>query len=229
MTMIAPTEIQQDRIAAYRDLLRAIPGLEGLYDLAAALIASHASPGSRVLIAGAGGGREIAALADADLEITAVDPSGENLAIARWVAAREGVSDKITFLEGTVDELPSDRVFDGALSLLVMQHLCDDGAKLGYLDALGARLAPGGVLIHADLCDEGIAECRRLLPAYLAHTESLGIEADIVQAELDAMSHLPIISPARTCELLREAGFAAPQAVFQSLWYRCWAATRQEI
>ena len=69
------------RADTYRELLRAVPGLDGMYRLVASLIADHAENGGRLLIVGAGGGREIATLGALakGLEITALDPSDDNL------------------------------------------------------------------------------------------------------------------------------------------------------
>ncbi|MCK8483938.1 class I SAM-dependent methyltransferase [Aliiroseovarius sp. S2029] len=215
-----------DRVALYRDILRSVPGLSGMYDLAAALISQHVPPGGRVLITGAGGGREIEALGARarTLDLVALDPSDENLKLSRLAAEKAGACDRVNFVTGTIDTLPIQPRFDAATSLLVMQQLQDDGAKLDYLTALKARIAPGGLLIHADVSCDGADEFEALRPAYVAHAKSAGVAEHVINLETDAISRLPIITPSRTRALFREAGLAPPREVFRTLWYRCWVS-----
>ncbi|MCB1348173.1 MAG: class I SAM-dependent methyltransferase [Maritimibacter sp.] len=225
-----PNDAVAARAKAYRDMLRAIPGLDGMYRLAAALVADPAPPTRRLLIVGAGGGREIEALgAHATvLDITALDPSTDNLRGAEQVAREIGVNDRIRFVTGTLDALPPGPAFDAATSLLVMQHLADDGAKLAYLQALRDRLRPGATLIHADVSVDGPKEFARLVPAYLAHARRAAIPDDVARIDLNKIPDMPVISPQRTSALFVEAGLAPPREVFRSLWYRCWVSTRPD-
>lgn len=110
-------------------------------------------------------------------------------------------------------------------SLLVMHHLPDDGAKLAYLRGLRNRLAPGGRVIHADVCFDESEAFDRLLPALRAHADIFGVSAEAVRLELDAISNLPVVSGDRTRVLFSEAGLTEPQEVFRTVWYRCWVST----
>ncbi|HEY9038761.1 MAG TPA: class I SAM-dependent methyltransferase [Roseovarius sp.] len=225
-----PTGKPCDRIAMYREMKRALPGLDGMYRLVAALIATRATDNARLLIAGAGGGREIEALGASALamDITAIDPSEENLNSAKRVADGIGVSHRITFCSGTIDDLPSRPPFDAATSLLVMHHLRDDGAKLAYLTALKDRLTGGGMLIHADVFFDGLEEFESLIPAYLAHADLVGANYHAARLELEAIPRLPIVSEDRTRALFSAAGFSEPREVFRTLWYRCWTSSRTD-
>lgn len=221
------TDHNAARADTYRELLRAVPGLDGMYRLIASVIAQHTANGGRLLIAGAGGGREIAALGAfaKGIEITALDPSAANLAEAEQVARGSGAADRITFVRGVPDDLPVRPVFDIATSLLVMHGLPDDGARMCYLTALGNRLVPRGVLIHADLCVDGPEELEHLIPAYLAHARQVGVAEDVIRIEIDAVSRLQASSPVR--DLFSRVDFAKPREIFRSLWYRCWISTRR--
>ncbi|MFO6464218.1 class I SAM-dependent methyltransferase [Jannaschia sp. KMU-145] len=213
------------RLAMYRELQRAVPGLETIYRLGAALVAGGPSPAPRVLVVGAGGGREIETIRTAvpDAAMTAVDPSPDNLALARRIA---GDVDKIQFVEGRVEELETDASFDVATSFLVMHHLPDDGAKLAYLAAIRDRLAAGGSLLHADICVEDATAFETLVPLCEAHARHIGARAEAVQLELRTVPTLPVVSPDRMGSLFVQAGLTPPQEVFRSLWYRCWISGR---
>lgn len=221
-------EQHADRRAMYREMQRTVPGLDGIYRLFHALIAGCDDKTSGVLIVGAGGGRELEELAKGRFEgqITALDPSACNLGLARDVASDHGSSLDVRFLVGTVDDIPQGERFKTVTSLLVMHHLRDDGAKLAYLKGLRDRLAPGGRLIHADVCFDEIDDFDRLVPIYLAHADTFGVSADAARLELDAIPKLPVISGRRTCALFAKAGLTEPFEIFRSLWYRCWTSGR---
>lgn len=225
-----PTEEQADRMAKYREMQRAIPGLDDMYRLVHALIASRGSHDSRILIVGAGGGRELEELSKSELalQMTAIDPSDQNLEGAKLVARKSGLSDRLVFFKESVDDLPGQQPFDIATSLLVMHHIDDDGSKSTYLTAIRDRLAAGGVLIHADVCFDSMEEFESLLPAYMAHARLAGIDHEISRIDPEAIPKLAIISPARTQTLFREAGFTPPREIFRSLWYRCWVSRKTE-
>jgi tRNA (cmo5U34)-methyltransferase len=212
----------------YREMQGAVPGLDAIYRLAQALISRHAKEAPHVLVVGAGGGREIEAFRHGEIvgRITAVDPSLRNLDMARAVARLSGTSAEVSFIVGTVDDVPDGETFDIVTSLLVMHHLLDDGTKLAYLKGLRNRLAPNGLLIHADVCFDETGDFDRLVPIYLAHADIAGVSADATRLELDAIPQLPVVSAGRTCALFAEAGLTEPFEVFRSLWYRCWTSSR---
>lgn len=211
----------------YREIQRAIPGLDAMYRLVHALIASRGQEVPHVLVVGAGGGREIEEFRSSDAigGITAIDPSARNLEAVRTVAGTSGASPEVSLIVGTVDDLPDGDTFDVVTSLLVMHHLPDDGSKLTYLRGLRNRLAPGGRLIHADLCFDESDDFAELIPAFRAHADIFGVSADAVRLELDAIPKLPVVSGDRIRVLFSEAGLTEPQEVFRTLWYRCWVST----
>ena len=210
----------------YRELQRAIPGLEAMYALACATISARVPPGGRILVVGAGGGQELAGFGAGQhpLAITAIDPSSERLAMAQPAAEEAGLSDPVELLATRVEDLAIQTPFAAASSLLVMHQIDDDGGKLAYLSAIRQRLADRGVLVHADVCLDGPEELAALAPGFLHHAALAGIDAAATLFELEALARLPIVSAARTRELFSEAGFGSPREVFRSLWYRCWLA-----
>ncbi|EPX78526.1 SAM-dependent methyltransferase [Litoreibacter arenae DSM 19593] len=212
----------------YREMQRAVPGLDAMYRLVQALVTSHTGDAPHVLVVGAGSGREIEALDGCNVvgRITAIDPSARNLDTARDTAGALGASLDVRFVVGTTNDIPDGEAFDVVTSLLVMHHLRDDGTKFAYLKGLRDRLAPGGRLIHADVCFDEIDDFDRLVPMYLAHADIVGVSADAARLELNAIPQLPVISERRTRALFAEAGLTEPFEIFRSLWYRCWTSSR---
>lgn len=115
------------------------------YDEARHLAAYHyartLAPGKRVLDAGCGEGFNTRQLADVAAHVTGVDYSAEAIAFCNrtWQAPNLRFAHvDLTRPEGF------DETFDLVLNFQVLEHIEDDRA---FLQALRARLAPGGVLL----------------------------------------------------------------------------------
>lgn len=89
--------------------------------------------GLRVLDFGAGRGDMLAALRERGASVTGIDPFG-------WRFLRDQGYEAYPSLEA----LPADRVFDGAITIDVVEHLPECWRQL---DVLRCRLAPGGWLM----------------------------------------------------------------------------------
>ncbi|MFN9916558.1 MAG: class I SAM-dependent methyltransferase, partial [Pirellulaceae bacterium] len=132
-----------------------IPGYASLARLGVALLAASlcaSRPGARVRVAGCGTGAELveARAQRPDWLVTALDPSATMLAAAR---ARLGPApaEAIQWRQARVEDLEGNERFAGALSVLVLQSLPDDGTKLTFLSALARSLEPGAQLLLVDL------------------------------------------------------------------------------
>jgi len=197
-----------------------IPGYASLARLAVALLA--ASPiagreGAAVLVAGCGTGAELveARAQRPDWRLTAIDPSAEMLAAARSRLGAEGIS----WRQSSVEDLQADSGFAGALSVLVLQSLPDDGAKLAFLAALARSLEPGGQLVLVDLmAPERSALQSQVAEAWLGFQRASGLQAD--PAVLEPLTKgLHPIGEARLNALVNAAGFSDPAKIFQALGY----------
>ena len=217
-------------IARYRELQNALPGVDALYRLMQAQLEAELHCGGEILVVGAGGGREVEALCNSvvPFQVTGVDPSKDMLKIAQWYADQSVSPEFVKLIEGTsTDVVAPDGGFDAATSLLVMHFLNDEASEHGkhaYLKAIKERLKPGGVIIHADISFDSIADFDKLKPTFLRHAMLTGLAKEDVKAGPDMIASLPIISGADTETLLTDSGFTDPQLFFQTLWYRAWVA-----
>lgn len=204
---------------------RLIPGYASLARLAVALLA--ASPlasrsGARVLVAGCGTGAELveARAQRPDWQLTAIDPSASMLTAAR---RRLGEEASIDWHECTVEELVEqpgrEGECDGALSVLVLQSLPDDGAKLAFLTALARCLRPSGQLVLVDLMRPPATPLQsQVAEAWLGFQRASGLEAE--RSALEPLTHgLHPIGVARLTALVNAAGFSDPARIFQALDY----------
>lgn len=201
-----------------------IPGYASLARLSVALLAASARAGlegAAVLVAGCGTGAELveARAQRPDWRITALDPSAAMLAEARQRLGSEGID----WRQARVEDLETRGCFAGALSVLVLQSLPDDGTKLAFLTALARSLEPGGQLVLVDLmAPERSPLQAQVQQAWLGFQRASGLEALAGSAddELTTLTHgLHPIGVARLTALVNAAGFSDPARVFQALGY----------
>jgi tRNA (cmo5U34)-methyltransferase len=197
-----------------------IPGYASLARLAVALLAASpraVAPGAAVLVAGCGTGAELveARAQRPDWQVTAIDPSRTMLEAAQ---ARLG-SKGIRWQQGRVEDLQAEGRFAGALSVLVLQALPDDGTKLAFLTALAGSLQPGGQLVLVDLmAPERSPLQAQVEAAWLGFQRASGLtERQSHQAALTQGLHP--IGLSRLTALVNAAGFGDPARIFQALGY----------
>lgn len=200
-----------------------IPGYVSLARLAVALLAASPRaglPGAQVLVVGCGTGAELveACAQRPDWRITAIDPSASMLNAARErLGPQAGGS--ISWQQVRVEELQAGGCFAGALSVLVLQSLPDDGTKLRFLTALAASLEPGGQLVLVDrMASERSALQGQVEEALLRFQRASGLDdRDGQLAELTQCHHP--IGRSRLTALVNAAGFSDPAPIFQALGY----------
>ena len=205
-----------------------IPGYASLARLAVSLLAASplaSATATAVLVAGCGTGAELleARAQRPDWQLTAIDPAAEMLAVAQQRLGQAGLDGSpaaagaISWRQSSVEELDAQAAFDGALSVLVLQSLPDDGAKLAFLTALARSLRPGGQLVLVDLMRSERSPLQaQVEQAWLGFQRASGLTA--ATEALDALSQgLHPIGLARLTALVNAAGFSDPALVFKAL------------
>ena len=197
-----------------------IPGYASLARLAVALLAvsplasANAAP---VLVVGCGTGAELveARAQRPDWELTALDPSAEMIAAAQARVGQAGIH----WRQSTVEQLAEGARYAGALSVLVLQSLPDDGSKLAFLSALARSLQPGGQLVLVDrMASERSPLRRQVEAALLGFQRASGLQASAEEL-VPLTQGLHPIGEARLAALVEAAGFSDPARVFQALGY----------
>lgn len=195
-----------------------VPAYHDLHKMTQILLAQHMGAGE-VLILGAGGGFELAALATArpDWTFTGVDPSAEMLDLARVRCA--DFSDRTNFVQGLIDDAPSGP-YDGAACLLTLHFLPAD-QRLATLQGLRARLRAGAALVvmhHSIPAGEGDI----WLPRFADFAALNGVSGPGLADGARALGKaLPILTPDADADLMRKAGFEV-QEFFHAYTFRGW-------
>lgn len=212
---VPPSDPGYDRLAA-----RLIPGYASLARLAVALLASSplaSREGVAVLVAGCGTGSELleARAQRPDWQLTAIDPSATLLEVAR--GRLEAAASAIDWRSTRVEDLGVEAAFDGALSVLVLQSLPDDGSKLAFLSALARSLRPGGQLVLVDLMrPERSALQAQVERAWGQFQRASGESGDPGALACRVEAPHPI-GEARLAALAEASGFGDPAPVFKAL------------
>ena len=196
-----------------------IPGYGSLARLSVALLAASpvaSGSGAAVLVARCGTGSQLleAVAQRPDWSLTALDPSAEMLEEARQRLGEQGaIQWQQSTVEALVDAPGMAGRFAGALSVLVLQSLPDDGSKLAFLTALARCLQPGAQLVLVDLMQTSLPSLEgQLDQAWRGFQRASGLE-DALQEGLHP------IGLARLTSLVNAAGFGDPARVFQALGF----------
>ncbi len=201
---------------------RLVPGFADMQRMAGVLLAETVPPQGAVLVLGAGGGLEIAALAAAypGWRFTGVDPSAAMLDIARQTLAER--LPRADLVLGTITQAPMGP-FDGATCILTMPFIGPDD-RLPTLKAIRARLKPGAafVMVHHSF-PRGAAEDALHMGRFAAFAGLSSIAFDAAR-QSDILSRLTILPPDVEEALLHEAGFTNITPFYTALAFRGWCA-----
>jgi tRNA (cmo5U34)-methyltransferase len=214
----------------YRRVQHVMPGVDALYRCIRATCDARLKQDAEILIVGAGGGREIEALAASPrhYRLTGIDPSNAMLEVAREYVASAQASERVALIQGLTADLPDTAIFDAATSILVMHFLPDDGSKKAYLGEIRERLKTGATYLHVDVTFGDRAEFEALASAMREHAGLVGL-AEIADAPPTAIAKMAfeqptssIISEARARELFVSTDFRIVAPFYRGFWYAGW-------
>jgi tRNA (cmo5U34)-methyltransferase len=203
---------------------RMVPGLALVHELTGSLLAESVPEDGRVLVLGAGGGLELAHLAEhhAGWTFDGVDPSAEMLGLAASTVGAH--AERVALLEGYVDDAP-EGPFDGAVCLLTL-HFLDADERVRTLREMHRRLRPGAPLVtfhHSVLAGDARTTWLR---RWARFTAAPGADQGRIEATVATMAaRLPILTPEEDEAALREAGFRDVGVFCGALTFRGWVAS----
>ena len=209
---------------------KAAPMMDALRYLTRLILADSPAD-ARILCVGVGTGSELFALAQAypNWQFTALDPAPAMLDICRARAAAEGVAQRCTFHEGTLDSLSESAPFDGATCFLVSHFFLDSQKRSEFFAQIAARLAPDAILVSADLSsDMASPEYQNLRVIWERMLRDSGrSEEQIAQFMASHGSAAAVLPQPEVAEIIAAGGFDAPVLFFQTLFIHGWYARRK--
>lgn len=209
-----------------RGVRRTLPTYDSMFRLVQAYLRANLAQQENVLIIGAGGGNELAMLGPTNPSwtFTAVDPASPMLELARMKAKQLNMTDRVTFIEGTVDEVDANPLHDAATFMLVLHFIADVDEKLQHLKGIRRRLKVGAPFVMATMYgnpdDPAFNELFSLWKAYWLDTTSM------TKGEVDEMEksvrNLSFIPEEEVVRLLQEAGFGKIAKFFSTNMFGGW-------
>jgi len=179
-----------------------------------------------ILVVGAGGGVELSVFAaeTSGWRFTGVDPSAEMLRQARTKIETIGAADRVTWVQGEIEETPLDP-FDGATSFLAL-NFDPEERRLVILREIHRRLKKGAPFLIIDGCsDKGSTRFEDDLRIYAAFARRNGAPRDIVEKAVGMQREsLYYVLPEREVAMLSGAGFVDVRLFYAGLWVYGWIA-----
>ncbi len=207
-----------------------IPAYHTIYELTQHLLRDRLNKGAKILVAGAGTGKEIIDCSQNNPQwsFTGFDPAEPMLAIAKKKIASTSSENRISLIHGMIDDV-AKKDFDAATSILVMQFLPDDGTKLNFLKGIYSKLKPGALLILVDLEGEiGSDEYNILNAAWKNQQLFVRGDNDRVRKEFDIREKEVHFIPQKRIEsLLEEVGFYKAHKFFQAYLFGGYVAIKR--
>ncbi|OBY77068.1 SAM-dependent methyltransferase [Paenibacillus sp. KS1] len=207
-----------------------IPGYASLYEITNRLLSAQGKVGesSDILIVGAGGGQECVTLGaeHEDRTFTGIDLSERMLEIAARRVEAAGLKQRVTLIQGTIENLPPGRLYDAATCMLVLHFIQGLSAKLQLLHGIAERLKPGAPLFLSSINGEpGTTAFDLQMRTWVRHMQDNGVSREETAkfAESIGTTYDPI--PAiQVQELLKGAGFEQVSSYFGVYLIDAWVS-----
>lgn len=220
----------EDKANAYDRVIRqVVPGYETLHHMIKVLLTRYVSEtNANFLSAGCGTGLELTQLGQdfPNWRLTGVEPAPAMAAVAQENVRLHHLADRCEVVEGYVDDLPVEAVFDGASLILVMHFVPDDGTKEALLRSIADRLKPGAPLILADLHGEpGTDRMTQFMEVWADWQRFMGMPDHIVARGFEhVVRDIQFVPEDRIIELLENAGFVNVERFYGALLFGGWIA-----
>jgi len=207
-----------------------IPAYHSIYELTQHLLRDRLNKDARILVAGAGTGKEIIDCSqnNPNWSFTGFDPAEPMLSIARKKVATACLDNKISLVLGLIDDV-AEKDFDAATSILVMHFLPDDGTKLNFLKGIVNKLKPGALMVIVDLEGEfGSDEYNTFNAAWKNQQLFIRDQNDRVREEfVKREKEIYFIPQKRIESLLTEAGFFEIHKFFKAYLFGGYVAIKR--
>jgi len=207
-----------------------IPAYHSIYELTQHLLRSRLDKEARILVAGAGTGKEIIDCSQNNphWSFTGFDPAEPMLSIAEKKVAAASLENKISLVLGLIDDV-TEKDFDAATAILVMHFLPDDGTKFNFLKGIANKLKSGALIVLVDLEGEiGSDEYNTLNAAWKNQQLYIRSKKDRVEEEFAIREKEVHFIPQKRIEsLLTDVGFTKIHKFFKAYLFGGYVAIKR--
>ncbi|MBW4616859.1 MAG: class I SAM-dependent methyltransferase [Desmonostoc vinosum HA7617-LM4] len=206
----------------------ALPGYELMHTFVLACLRSCLPETANLLVVGAGGGMELVHLGQSNhqWQFLGIDPSKKMLAIAQKKIAQHQLSQRIQLVQGYIQDLQNDAIYDAATSILVMHFISNEDDKLAFLQEIARRLKTSAPLILVDVFGiKGSAELEKIMAILHTYWQETGLPVDKQKQLLENFKNAVYpLSETKLLALLQQAGFSSVTRFYTGLWVGGWMA-----
>ncbi|MCG7376593.1 class I SAM-dependent methyltransferase [Paenibacillus sp. ACRSA] len=209
-----------------------IPGYAHMHDLMERLLAASLmnQPQARLIIVGAGGGKEITLLGNRHPEwsFTGIDLSEPMLQLAARRVAELKLESRVDLRMTSIEAMLEEVMYDGATCMLMLHFIQGLEAKKRLLHSLAAKLKSGAPLVIAAVnADLHAPANATIMNAWREHMLHAGITVDEWERFADSLGQeSDPISSEVMIQLLQECGFTDITRYFGSFWVEGYYARR---
>ncbi len=207
-----------------------VPAYDSIYELTQHLLRVKLNKNARILVAGAGTGKEMINWSQSNhhWSFTGFDPAEAMLSIARKKVVAASLESRISLVPGFVNDVV-EKDFNAATAILVMHFLPDDGTKLSFLKGIANKLKPGAPLVLVDLEGEiGSDEFNTLKDAWKDQQIFKRGEINKVREEFEIREKEIYFIPQKRIEsLLEEVSFKKINKFFKAYLFSGYVAVKE--
>jgi tRNA (cmo5U34)-methyltransferase len=206
-----------------------LPGYDDLHDIAGCLLAESLPTKAKILTVGVGTGQELVVMGrhGKKWRFVAVDPSEDMVAKTQGRIGVEGLSDRVTLVHGTIEDVDKERAFDAATLMLVLHLIEGREAQLALLQSISSRLRKGAPLVLAVPCSR-LRKKDLFVRAWRRRWLTQGmLPSEIDRRFEDLQQTMQPLTEDDVIDHLEESGFVGPRKFFRSLFFNAWIARRR--
>lgn len=209
-----------------------IPGYDRMHQLMERLLAAtlENQTAARLLVTGAGGGKEITLLGKRHPGWTfvGVDPSAPMIRLAQQRVHEAGLESRVQLHDVTLEELQAGDRYDGATSMLMLHFIQGLEAKRRFLNEVANRLKPGAPLIVSSVnADLALPAYPAVMNAWKRHMLEAGVPASDWERFAASLGHeSDPVSGEELVRLLRDCGYKNSTRYFGAFWVEGYYAIR---
>lgn len=209
-----------------KGIRRNLPTYDPMLRLSQTFLRANLKEKASLLIVGGGGGNELNALGPTNTEwkFTVVDPSKAMLEVAAMKTEQLDMGNRVEFVEGTIERIPSDHTFDAATCILVLHFIPDINEKLKLLKHIKSLLQPNAPFVlvskYGDPNSLEFKELINLWKNYWLDTTNLS-EQKVEELMASTLTEASI-SEEEIRRLLSEAGFHRIAHFFKTNHFGGW-------
>lgn len=208
-----------------------LPILEGMY-FTIHLALKELPDNAQILSVGTGTGNEIFFMAErfANWHFTCVEPSEAMAEILKEKVKAANLENRVTILQGFLEDFSLDIEFDCALCLLVSHFIIKPKQRNQFFQRIFAALKDNAIFVNTEISsDMKSEEFKSLLPVWINLQKRAGLNDELVKEHIiESMGKSYIVSSnSKIAKILETSGFISSALLYRSIFINTWISRKK--